>query len=89
MIGVFEGNGGDLRIGLSRQALYKGQLPYHEPIRLTVIICAHRNSINAVLSRHLHLQQLVTNQWIHLLRWDEQGFECLDSHRWERVSVSE
>ena len=37
-IGVFENNGGDLRIGLSRQSLHDGERWVHEPLRLTVVI---------------------------------------------------
>lgn len=37
-LGVFEGNGSDLRIGLSRQSLADGERWVHEPLRLTVVI---------------------------------------------------
>lgn len=33
-IGVFEGNGGELRIGLSKQSLHDGARCMHEPLRL-------------------------------------------------------
>jgi hypothetical protein len=41
-IGVFEGNGGDLRIGLSMQSLHDGHTLRHPPLRLSVFIEAPR-----------------------------------------------
>ncbi|WP_285518399.1 putative inorganic carbon transporter subunit DabA, partial [Thermolongibacillus altinsuensis] len=37
-IGVFEGNGGDLRIGIPRQSLSDGRSWRHEPLRQTTVI---------------------------------------------------
>lgn len=71
-IGVFEGNGGDLRIGLSRQSLHNGQQWMHEPLRLTVVIAATRSRIQAIIDKHAVVRQLVLNGWLHL--WcEEQG----------------
>jgi uncharacterized protein YbcC (UPF0753/DUF2309 family) len=71
-IGVFEGNGGDLRIGLSRQSLHNGQQWMHEPLRLTVVIAATRARIQAIIEKHAIVKQLVSNGWLHL--WcEEQG----------------
>jgi uncharacterized protein YbcC (UPF0753/DUF2309 family) len=66
-IGVFEGNGGDLRIGLSRQSLNDGVRWLHEPLRLTVVIDAPVKAIERVIGRHDMLQQLLDNGWVHLL----------------------
>ena len=41
-LGVFEGNGGDLRIGLSLQSLHDGERWVHAPLRLAVFIEAPR-----------------------------------------------
>ena len=72
-IGVFEGNGGDLRIGLSRQSLHDGERWMHEPLRLTVIVRASEQAIEQVLRRHAPLASLVDNTWMHLLRIDVGG----------------
>jgi uncharacterized protein len=68
-IGVFEGNGGDLRIGLSRQSLHDGESWIHEPLRLTVIIDAPQAAIDAVIAKHAVVQQLLDNGWLHLWRF--------------------
>ena len=65
-IGVFEGNGGDLRIGLSRQSLHNGQKWMHEPLRLTVAIEAPRARIEAIIAKHAAVRQLIENGWLHL-----------------------
>ncbi|MEO8385126.1 MAG: DUF2309 domain-containing protein [Betaproteobacteria bacterium] len=70
-IGVFEGNGGDLRIGLSRQSLHDGKRWVHEPLRLTVIIDAPGKAIEKVIHKHVVVRQLIDNGWIHLWRFDD------------------
>jgi uncharacterized protein YbcC (UPF0753/DUF2309 family) len=69
-LGVFEGNGGDLRIGLSRQSLHDGKRWMHEPLRLTVIIDAPQHAIERVINRHLVVRQLLENGWLHLWRFE-------------------
>ncbi len=84
-IGVFEGNGGDLRIGLSRQSLHDGRRWIHEPVRLSAVIEAPEASIDGVLERHAVLRQLADNGWLHLLRVDpQQGgvWQRLGRGRW-------
>lgn len=84
---MFEGNGGDLRIGLSRQSLHDGTHWQHEPLRLTVVIDAPREQITAVLGRHAAVTQLVGNGWLHLWRFaDGGGFERLADTHWMPVS---
>jgi uncharacterized protein YbcC (UPF0753/DUF2309 family) len=70
-VGVFEGNGGDLRIGLAKQSLHDGERWIHEPLRLTVIIDAPQSSIDAVVEKHPLVKQLVENRWIHLLCFEK------------------
>jgi uncharacterized protein YbcC (UPF0753/DUF2309 family) len=70
-LGVFEGNGGDLRIGLPLQSLHDGERWLHTPLRLSVFIEAPRDAIDAVLNRHPHLRALVSNGWISLLQIDD------------------
>ena len=69
-IGVFEGNGGDLRIGLSRQSLHDGQRWMHEPLRLTVVIDAAQQVIERIIGKHAVVRQLLDNGWLHLWRLD-------------------
>jgi uncharacterized protein YbcC (UPF0753/DUF2309 family) len=69
-LGVFEGNGGDLRIGLSMQSLHDGNTLRHRPLRLSVFIEAPREAIDTVIAHHAVVQDLVGNGWLHLLRID-------------------
>ena len=70
-IGVFEGNGGDLRIGLSRQSVHDGERWMHEPLRLTVVIDAPQLAIDNIIRKHAVVQQLLDNGWLHLWRFDD------------------
>ncbi len=74
-IGVFEGNGGDLRIGLSLQSLHDGRRWVHDPLRLTVVIDAPAASIDRIVERHAIVRQLLDNGWLHLWRFEGEGFE--------------
>ncbi len=67
-IGVFEGNGGDLRIGLPMQSLHDGTTLRHPPLRLSVFIEAPRAGIDTVISAHAVVHDLVANGWLHMLR---------------------
>ncbi len=87
-IGVFEGNGGDLRIGLARQSLHDGERWRHEPLRLTVVIDAPAASIERVIDRHDAVRQLVDHDWLHLWRFAEGGgFERYACGRWHAVPL--
>jgi uncharacterized protein YbcC (UPF0753/DUF2309 family) len=70
-LGVFEGNGGDLRIGLPVQSLHDGRRWMHVPMRLTVYIEAPSAAILDVYHRHEVVQQLIDNDWLYLIRLDE------------------
>ena len=69
-LGVFEGNGGDLRIGLSLQSLNDGERWVHSPLRLAVFIEAPRPAIDAVIEKHAKVRELVDNEWLHLFQLD-------------------
>ena len=79
-IGVFEGNGGDLRIGLPTQSLHDGRTLRHTPLRLSVFIEAPRASIDAVINGHETVRHLVGNQWLHLFRI-EPGGTCVEQYQ--------
>ncbi len=69
-LGVLEGNGGDLRIGLSLQSLYDGERWVHSPLRLAVLIEAPRPAIDRVLEKNAKVREIVDNEWIHLFQLD-------------------
>jgi uncharacterized protein YbcC (UPF0753/DUF2309 family) len=72
-IGVFEGNGGDLRIGLPLQSLHDGTRWRHTPLRLSVFVEAPRDAIDGVIGSHEVVRQLVDHGWLHLLQLDVDG----------------
>lgn len=65
-IGVLEGNGGDLRVGLPLQSLHDGRRWVHEPLRLSVFIEAPEAAMDDIIARHDLVRQLVENGWLHL-----------------------
>lgn len=65
-IGVFEGNSGDLRIGLAQQSLHDGQRWRHTPLRLAVCLDAPESVIDLALARLADCQKLVDGGWLHL-----------------------
>ena len=84
-LGVFEGNGGDLRIGLSRQSLHDGDRWVHEPLRLTVVIDAPQQAIEAVIRKHAVIQQLLDNGWLYLWRFDQARLVRYELGEWQPV----
>ena len=67
-LGVFEGNGGDLRIGLPLQSLHDGHILRHTPLRLSVFIEAQQSAISAVIRKHKVVENLVHHAWLHLFQ---------------------
>jgi hypothetical protein len=65
-VGVWEGNGGDLRIGLPWQAVHDGTRWMHTPLRLTTVVEAPVEAVRSVIARHPRLGLLVRNGWLHL-----------------------
>ncbi|MCU7376207.1 DUF2309 domain-containing protein [Paucibacter sp. O1-1] len=87
-IGVFEGNGGDLRIGLARQSLHDGEHWRHEPLRLTVLVDAPAEAIERVIGNHAVVRQLLDNDWLHLWRFAaDGGFMRYGNGRWQAVAA--
>ena len=86
-IGVFEGNGGDLRIGLSRQSLHDGKRWMHESLRLTVVIDASQQAIEKVINKHAVIQQLLNNGWLHLWRFDQAQLQRYEHNHWRPVQL--
>jgi uncharacterized protein YbcC (UPF0753/DUF2309 family) len=81
MIGVLEGNAGDLKVGLPWQSVHDGRRFVHEPLRLNVFVEAPMEAINSVIDNHEAVRQLVDNRWLHLFLFDEAGKV---SHRYVR-----
>ncbi|MFT5711386.1 MAG: hypothetical protein ACI8QT_002092 [Halioglobus sp.] len=81
-VGVFEGNGGDLRVGLAWQSVHDGDNWRHAPLRLTVVIEAPRHSIEHVIAQHATVRQLVDNQWLYLIRLDDVRAEIYQGGAW-------
>lgn len=72
-IGVVEGNGGMMRVGLPWQAIHDGEDYVHEPLRLSVCIEAPVDAMIDVLERHAGVRDLFDNKWLHLFALDDQG----------------
>jgi uncharacterized protein YbcC (UPF0753/DUF2309 family) len=72
-IGVFEGNGGDLRIGLPMQSIHDGENWVHEPLRLSVYIDATREGIEEVVANSDVVKDLIHNDWLYVFRWARDG----------------
>jgi uncharacterized protein YbcC (UPF0753/DUF2309 family) len=72
-IGVIEGNGGDLRLGLALQSLHDGRRWVHEPLRLSVFIEAPAAAIDEVIAGNGMVHDLVANEWLHLFRIGDDG----------------
>jgi uncharacterized protein YbcC (UPF0753/DUF2309 family) len=74
-LGVMEGNGGDLKVGLPLQSIHDGEKFVHEPRRLAVFIEAPPEKIRAVLAAQPAVRQLFDHGWLHL--WSIDGDRCL------------
>lgn len=72
-LGVLEGNGGDLRVGLPMQSLHDGENWMHDPVKLSVIIRAPINAMNDVVNRHEMVRDLADNGWLHLYAMSDLG----------------
>lgn len=81
-IGVFEGNGGDLRTGLSLQSLHNGSEWMHEALRLSVFVQAPKLAIADIVARHEQVRQLVDNEWLYLFQLDATGVNRLWRGEW-------
>jgi uncharacterized protein YbcC (UPF0753/DUF2309 family) len=66
-MGIWQGNSGDLQVGLPLQSLHDGRNWRHEPLRLTVVIEASRSALNRVIAANQGVRELLDNAWLHLL----------------------
>jgi len=87
-LGVLEGNGGDLRIGLPWQSVHDGRGLQHDPLRLNVVVEAPTAAIDEILAHNRHVADLFDHGWIHLLVMDDDGTirqRYLGEQCWEPV----
>jgi uncharacterized protein YbcC (UPF0753/DUF2309 family) len=70
--GIMSGPWSDLRLGLARQTVMNGEMPYHEPMRLLTIVEAPRERIQKLVVRHEVLQHFYHNEWVHLVALDPE-----------------
>jgi uncharacterized protein YbcC (UPF0753/DUF2309 family) len=71
-LGIMSGPQSDLRMGLSAETVMKGATPYHEPMRLLVVIQAPRERIAKIIPRHQVLQHYYDNEWVRLVAADPE-----------------
>jgi uncharacterized protein YbcC (UPF0753/DUF2309 family) len=69
-----EGNGGDLRVGLSEQSLRDSASGLqHEPLRLSAFVEAPIEAMDRIIAEAPALRQLVDNRWLSLLQIRADG----------------
>ncbi len=79
-VGVMYGSESDLCVGLPIQTVLDGEKPYHEPMRLFVVIEAPLERIGMIIARQAILQKLTANQWINLVAMDPVTMEFFLYH---------
>lgn len=89
-IGIMSGPWSDLRLGLARQTVMNGEVPYHEPMRLLTVVEAPRSRIDKLIARHDVLQHYYHNEWVHLVALDPGDgvwYRYRPSGKWIPVNV--
>ncbi len=71
--GVQLGAGGDLRIGLPRQAVFVGERPYHEAMRLLAVVQAPLGQISEIVSRNAVLREMLGGGWAAMCARERTG----------------
>lgn len=90
-LGVYEGAGGDLRIGLAKQSVHDGADWVHEPLRLGVYLEAPAAAIDGIIAKHATVRELIENEWLFLYRIDpdDAGVFARTRSGWMPVGPSE
>jgi hypothetical protein len=59
------------------------------PVRLTAVVAAPENAIDAVLAKQTHVGDLVRNEWLYLIRIADDGttFRRRRARGWEDVAI--
>jgi uncharacterized protein YbcC (UPF0753/DUF2309 family) len=87
-IGIMSGPWSDLRLGLARQTVMNGDVPYHEPMRLLTIVEAPRGRIDKLIERHEVLRHFYHNEWVHLVALDpddQEWYRYRPTGEWVRI----
>jgi uncharacterized protein YbcC (UPF0753/DUF2309 family) len=71
-LGIMAGPWSDLRLGLARQTVMNGEVPFHEPMRLLTVVEAPCSSLDKLTARHEVLQHFYRNEWVHLVVLDPE-----------------
>lgn len=91
-VGIMSGPQSDLRTGLAWQSVANGDITYHEPLRLSVVIEAPQERILEIVNRQPVLKQLCDNEWIHLFSIDYESdnkvYRYLAKKGWTEVKSS-
>jgi uncharacterized protein len=88
-LGIMSGPWSDLRLGLARQTVMNGDVPYHEPMRLLTVVEAPRSRVEKLIARHEVLQHYYHNEWVHLVVLDpedEVWYRYRSTGNWMPVS---
>lgn len=64
-IGLMPGSKGDLQIGLATQ-----MVDQHDPLRLLAFVYCDADKLKKVIDKSARLQNVIKNNWIHLVRID-------------------
>ena len=89
-LGIMSGPWSDLRLGLARQTVMNGDMPYHEPMRLLTIIEAPRDRIEKLIARHEVLRHYYHNEWVHLVAIDPEDqvwYRYRTSGEWRHIDT--
>jgi len=89
--GVMQGNGSDLMQGLPLQSVnVTDDRPYHEPMRLQVIVYAPRCKIDPIIEKHPLLRTLVFNHWVVLIAIDpneDKPYRLIADAEWTQAGL--
>ena len=89
-IGIMQGNASDLMPGLPLQSVFKSDNePYHQSLRLTVIVYAPQSHIDSVIKQQSILQKLFGNGWVHMICFDpkvKQKYSLQRNLTWTKFS---
>jgi uncharacterized protein YbcC (UPF0753/DUF2309 family) len=89
-VGVVQGNGGDLMTGLPLQSLKADdETVMHRPLRLTAVIHAPLDRVDAILEHHAGLAELFDNEWMHLTVMDPKQDHAFLSYEPEGTWASD
>lgn len=91
-IAIMQGNASDLMTGLPLQSVYYNDLmPYHEPMRLRIIIDAPKAAIVDIIKSEPTLRSLTEKEWIHFVQFDTSLMKINELNKnlsWSEVTIN-